>query len=928
MTIKLNFSIEPPRLEASSPLLARSSPITTAKSNISVVAAALLALPENPLYSAYQQAETAAYKECDTLAKKIVSLQCFIRDLDNLNIDNANYLLSFKQFLGMPAYKEFCAQLAFEFTGEHDGAAGEELLNQNFRIILRLKDRDGQNPLEQILVPLIKNLEHQRAIAELNSIGALLSQTGKDEDTRLNKAKAIFQKLHQEVKGALCERIWRLDSMPKGNHNYGYDEALKDMQKLLRYKNVFLLQETIDTLTSKLSTMKFAISTSYIHKNEFLTTDSKRTTRTLLDLYQLLDLKILLDDPTKKNEFLVARFKKLNTELRNFICRLVWIAYNKPDELCFGEIYINRNVRILVDVLKDQSGTSLLLNLIAHYKQLLNGQRQLQDLNHFALNCHRKTSKQLLESFNGLSIKAREDLRYRVWFQDGGKDNPHFGGPFYGTKKIDADPFLFFFGEPPIFKDYLLELQKKIDTANATMLADFESKCTLPENAINVSSDQLLHQPDLIQKLPSTLRAAFVTAEFAGIASLGGLAPALDGMVRGMGMKSRVITPLYRNGPIAASVLDNMKEKLIYRVEHYGRTHKVFKFKIKGIRVYLIDAPELFWIPAKEDGTSGNFYNGEWAHVKRRWAVFQSLSEQLVYKFSQKKKNPVQLVHVHDAQTALIPKLLAYRHPDDWKQGKTPATVFTFHNNMDPNSYEDDASMSALNEIGLPRQRMNSFIEALSDADMVTTVSETFGKEAQTSTFGNGLDFFVKRAAFHGKVVGIVNGNSNNWDPTKDEQLQNWKSVATGTPMDLRFGPDTPNLADKIKTIQSELCAYLKAKDFNDPAFADLDPKKPIVFYVGRYDYYQKGIDKLPLIMEEALKNGAQFICVGVEPDSEAKEVLEKMKKYAEKLGKKGAFILKIEKSMESFFIKAYSEACFAPLQLSLSFLLNLSLAA
>lgn len=199
---------------------------------------------------------------------------------------------------------------------------------------------------------------------------------------------------------------------------------------------------------------------------------------------------------------------------------------------------------------------------------------------------------------------------------------------------------------------------------------------------------------------------------------------------------------------------------------------------------------------------------------------------------------------------------------------------------------------------------MNSFIEGLQDADMTSTVSETYGKETQTTAFGNGMQHYVKQSAFEGRLVGIVNGNSNGWNPTKDTQLQNWRSVYGATQghiVDLRFGPDSNDLADKIKTCQKELCAYLKSLPFDDPAYADLDPTKPIVTYVGRYDSSQKGIDKLFLIMEETLKQGAQFVCVGIEPDPRAKEMLEKMKRYAKEKGKKGVLILEDRKENGRF---------------------------
>jgi len=198
---------------------------------------------------------------------------------------------------------------------------------------------------------------------------------------------------------------------------------------------------------------------------------------------------------------------------------------------------------------------------------------------------------------------------------------------------------------------------------------------------------------------------------------------------------------------------------------------------------------------------------------------------------------------------------------------------------------------------------MNSFIEGLTSADIVTTVSKTYGKEAQlrNGEFGNGMHDHVKLAAFNKKLYGIVNGNSNGFNPAKDPILQNWTSVLPethGQKVDLRFGPHLSNeeLAEQTKKIQRELCAYLKQLDPTNPAYANLDPEKPIVMYLGRYDISQKGVDKFKLIMEETLANGGQFICVGTEPDDESKAILHKMKEIAKQRNHQGVLILEDRK--------------------------------
>lgn len=740
MLDKLNYTINPNLRSTHPTTLPTTAPQSStlgAHANINRVISPIIALPPTNLQlNSYRQAEASAYTECEALGRRINSFKFFIRDLDNLNISNHSYVLSIKQHVGITAYNRICEQLALALNGNANCADGERLLNENFRLILCIRNREGQNPLEQILASLNEKLALQRSIATLNAIGTYLSQASglpqadiHQKNYLRDKAVEAFKGLHHVPKGALCEKIWSLDSdpTPSSNPTYGYDEILKDVHKLLHYKDTSPIQDAIRTTTSK-AQEAFVISISYVHDDKILKTDSKETIRSIMDVYQLEDLKKFIDDRNKNNDFLAQKFRELNPNLRQFITKLAWLACNKPNEFRFGENFISQDVRVLTHVLKDDQGVDLLTQLISHHQQLMKGQRLIDELNKFSLDSIGKDQTQLGILFNDLSQKSQEDLRHRVWFEDGGKNDPHFGTWDHATRKINENP-LCLFTNPNPFLLHLTELKQKITNANTTMLAEFERISSIPDQPINVSSKKLLDQPGLIQKLPPDLRTAFVTAEFLNVANLGGLAPAVDGMVRGMGLKSRVIMPLYRNGPIADNLLSSMKEKPTYELEHYGRKHKVFKVNVNGIRVYLLDEPELFWIPKKEDGTAGNFYDGHWNQVKRRWAVFESLAEQITYKMSKKETNPVQLVHLHDSQTALVPKLLATRHPEEWKQGKTPATVFTFHNNLDSNPYEDDISLGALQEIGLPRRRLNPFIEGLTDADEVTTVSETWEKK-------------------------------------------------------------------------------------------------------------------------------------------------------------------------------------------------------
>jgi len=373
------------------------------------------------------------------------------------------------------------------------------------------------------------------------------------------------------------------------------------------------------------------------------------------------------------------------------------------------------------------------------------------------------------------------------------------------------------------------------------------------------------------------------------VISIGGLAPAVQGMAKSYGVdKTRVILPKY-------DVIDpkiSLKEKPKYQIALNDKIHKVFKANVGGIKCYFIEDNEVFNVGRNNKGEPNNIYettssSNPDASVKRRWAHFNSHAADLVEKFSKKEKNPVSLVHLHDAQTALVPKILKTRHFDAWKEGETPAVVFTFHNNNAPLHYNYAETQESLKEIGLPPDPLCAFIDGLENADAVTTVSEQFAKEAQTDLYGKQMERYVKITASKGKLIGIVNGNTSSWNPKTDAQLKSWKT-RNGDTLDLTYGPDDTDLAQKTIAIRRELTAYLSHHQLGH-----FDPTKPIFLYVGRYDSYQKGIGKLPLIMKEAIENGAQFICIGVEPDRDAITFLEEMEAFAQLRNYQGVAVIR-----------------------------------
>src|SRR6202012_5420389 len=155
------------------------------------------------------------------------------------------------------------------------------------------------------------------------------------------------------------------------------------------------------------------------------------------------------------------------------------------------------------------------------------------------------------------------------------------------------------------------------------------------------------------------------------------------------------------------------------------------------------------------------------------------------------------VIHVHDAQTALIPKLMCDRHYLDWKKGNTPATVFSVHNNLCPMKFDYPEAQNALTEIGIEGKPMTAFVEGLQSAEMIVPVSKQYANEFQTERFGNGMERFTRIAAMEGRVFGITNGNTEGWNPEKDMQLKNWKTLDKIS-VDLTYGPSDPFLSKKL----------------------------------------------------------------------------------------------------------------------------------
>lgn len=379
--------------------------------------------------------------------------------------------------------------------------------------------------------------------------------------------------------------------------------------------------------------------------------------------------------------------------------------------------------------------------------------------------------------------------------------------------------------------------------------------------------------PNSILKNPITI--TMVGVEYADLIKQGGLAEAIEGLSKGLKQQHpenrvKLIFPKYSHLP--QKIQEGFKNPE-FHISSSGEKYAVYAQEINGIECYFIEHPSFTLSQEKPD-----IYGPDFTTLSVRFATFSSLAADLIY-----EQKDTDIIHLHDWHVSGIALKLKKDHEQEWKEGKIPPILFTFHNNsrgsqgrlvMGPYNY--DPVIRGYQDSGISERNENLFIRTLMVADGVNTVSEKFGLEAQQLELGKGISFAVKEAAKVGKLSGIINGsNVYRWNPETDRTLLGWRDIETNKSVDLSYGPNHEDILGQKEKARIQAQKYVK-KFFPE---TEIDFSKPIVSYIGRFDSRQKGLDKFEEAIEATLKNGGQFICMGTAEDPKATEILNKLQK-------------------------------------------------
>jgi starch synthase len=376
----------------------------------------------------------------------------------------------------------------------------------------------------------------------------------------------------------------------------------------------------------------------------------------------------------------------------------------------------------------------------------------------------------------------------------------------------------------------------------------------------------------------------FVAAEVAPWSKTGGLgdvAAALPGALAARGHAVTIVSPRYGSIDPRAAGFTHRNGLLRVRGEAAGVWVK------KGrLTVHLVEHERLFGSRRGIYGEGGRDYGD---NAER----FTWLSRAALALAGATGIRP-RIVHANDWQTGLIPFLLRHEHAQDPHLAGA-RTVFTIHNL----AYQGVFPKDVVPHLGLPwdvfRFEAMEFYDQLSFmkaglvfADVLTTVSPTYGREIRTPQGGQGLDALLRQRA--ADLHGILNGiDAAEWDPATDPHLTAHYSARA--------------LAGKAR------CKAALQREVELP----VRPEVPVMAVVSRLAE-QKGVDLLVAALPELLARDVQLVILGSGDPRHQQALLraaaERRAQLAVRIGFDEGLAHRIEAGADLFLMPSRFEPC------------------
>ena len=342
------------------------------------------------------------------------------------------------------------------------------------------------------------------------------------------------------------------------------------------------------------------------------------------------------------------------------------------------------------------------------------------------------------------------------------------------------------------------------------------------------------YQSDFFKKRRSI---AFIGSECYPFVKTGGLGDVMHALAKELSKKNcdvKVILPRY------ACIDQKWQEKMVYKGSFYMDLTSDGGQYYVGIMEYVNDGVVYDFIDNQEFFTSGNPYTSIIGDIPKYCYFAKAALAALNY------MNWIpNVIHCHDWQAGLVPVFLRDTFRDS--PVSSAKTVFTIHNlrfqgifNIDTFRYWTNLSYEVLSNdaIRSGRDDVNMLKAGISYSDAVTTVSETYAGEIQTTQYGEQLDGHLRYYSY--KLRGIVNGiDCDIWNPATDKLLP--------------YNYDVSNAIEQKRlnklALQEEL-GLVK------------DENKMVIGLISRLTD-QKGLDLINMIVGDLIDGNTEVVVLG-----------------------------------------------------------------
>jgi len=349
------------------------------------------------------------------------------------------------------------------------------------------------------------------------------------------------------------------------------------------------------------------------------------------------------------------------------------------------------------------------------------------------------------------------------------------------------------------------------------------------------------------------MRIVMIAGEAAPYAKVGGLADvmgALPPQLEKLGVAVSIIIPRYRSIDLRRHGFHSypVSGDLNFDVQTTVLPHS-------SVRVFLIGVNYFF----DRDGIYLDSATGlDYADQADRWIAFQRAA----LEFVRVALSPVDILHCHDHQAALIPGYRRKLYADHPGLSRT-RTVLTIHNMGYQGIFPPDVMArsgfnaaefhagSAFEYFG----QLNFLKVGIAFADLVTTVSPTYAREIQASSeLSFGLNGVLNDR--RDPVLGILNGvDTDVWNPLADLLIP------------ARFSGRTDEALEG-KSIDKR--ALLHAFGLDESRM-----DRPLLSMLSRIDV-QKGFDLVIAVLDELLDRDLSFVLLGT-GNRESENVLKEI---------------------------------------------------